>query len=46
MSFLQNLNISARLYSVSLLLIAALTALAINAWVQLVHVRDLAESAG
>ncbi|WP_088280404.1 methyl-accepting chemotaxis protein [Ideonella sp. A 288] len=46
MNFLQRLSISGRLYSVSLLLIAALTALAINAWIQLVHVRDLAQSAG
>ncbi len=46
MNLLQKLSISTRLYVVSLLLIGALTALAINTWVQLVQVRQLAQSAG
>jgi methyl-accepting chemotaxis protein len=46
MTFLQKLSIGSRLYAVSLLLIAALTGLAINTWVQLTHVRELARSAG
>jgi methyl-accepting chemotaxis protein len=46
MNLLRNLSISGRLYLVSLTLIAALTALAISTWIQLVHVRDLAQSAG
>ncbi len=46
MNFLQKISISSRLYSVSLVLITALTALAINARIQLTHVSDLAQSAG
>lgn len=46
MNLLRNLSISGRLYSVSLALIAALTALAISSWIQLIHVHDLAQSAG
>ncbi|WP_019578008.1 methyl-accepting chemotaxis protein [Curvibacter lanceolatus] len=46
MSLFRNLGISGRLYGVSLLLITALTALAISTWSQLLYVRDLAQSAG
>jgi len=46
MTLFRNLGISGRLYGVSLLLITALTALAISTWSQLLHVRDLAQSAG
>ena len=46
MNTFRKLSISARLYLVSLALIAALTTLASSTWVQLVHVRDLAKSAG
>ncbi|MBZ8141762.1 methyl-accepting chemotaxis protein [Rubrivivax gelatinosus] len=46
MNFIRHLGISRRLYAVSLLLIAGLTALAVNNWIQLNHVRDLAHSAG
>jgi len=46
MSILRNLSLSGRLYGVSMLLITALSALAINTWVQLVNVRELANSAG
>lgn len=49
MSIIRSLSkttISARLYLVSLLLITALTAVSVNTWLQLVHVRTLAKSAG
>lgn len=46
MSTFRNISISARLFLVSLALIAALTALAVSSWVQLLRVRDLARSAG
>ncbi len=46
MNLFRNLSISARLYLVSLALITALTALSINTWLQLGHVRDLAQHAG
>ena len=41
-----NLSLGARLYAVSAVLIAALAALAISTWQQLVAVRSLAHSAG
>jgi len=46
MNLFQRLSISARLYALSLALIAALSALAINTWVQLQAVRELARDAG
>jgi len=46
MNSTRSLSISGRLYLVSLALIAALTALTISTWIKLVHVRDLAQSAG
>jgi methyl-accepting chemotaxis protein len=46
MNLLRSLSISGRLYLVSLVLITALTALAISTWVQLGQVQDLAKSAG
>ncbi len=46
MSLLSRISLSARLYAVSLVLIAALTALAVNVWVQLVNVSAMAGNAG
>jgi len=46
MNLFQRLSISARMYALSLALIAALSALAINTWVQLQAVRELARDAG
>jgi methyl-accepting chemotaxis protein len=46
MNVLRSLGISGRLYLVSLVLITALTALAISTWVQLGQVQDLARDAG
>jgi methyl-accepting chemotaxis protein len=46
MNLFRTVSISARLYLVSWVLITALTLLAISTWMQLVSVRDLAQSAG
>ena len=46
MNLFRHLNIGKRLYLVSLLLIAALSALSLNAWIQLKNVHELASSAG
>ncbi len=46
MTLLSRISLGARLYAVSLVLIAALSALAVNVWVQLVHVSGMAHTAG
>jgi methyl-accepting chemotaxis protein len=46
MSFLSRLSIGKRLYGVSILLTAALSALAITSWLQLLQVRQLANRVG